>query len=470
MKRFLVSLCLSCFSLLTFAQEISGDWNALLNVGGQKLPVIFHITEAEGAYSGTLDSPKQNAFGMPMNAVTYTDSTLHIELAQLRITYDGALVDGEFTGTFKQGGIEVPLNLSRGEATAVEFIRPQEPKAPFPYIEEEVSFTNPNGGHVLSGTLTMPKSLMRGKTKYPAVILITGSGPQDRNEELLGHKPFLVLADYLTRQGIAVLRYDDRGTAESKGVFEGATSLDFSYDAEAAMEYLLTRSDIHPDKIGFAGHSEGGFIAPMIAARNKKVGFIALLAGLGQPGDELLLEQGYLIGKAQGLPAAELQENRIAQETIFGIIKEHYGDTPLIKEKVSTYMKEMLEKNPEAIPEGSSVEDLMKQQMSTITGEWFQYLIVTDPTPNLEKVSCPVLAINGSLDLQVPPKENLGGIEMSLKKGGNNDVTILEIPNLNHLFQTTETGNPAEYATLEETFSPIALKIIGDWILENTNK
>jgi pimeloyl-ACP methyl ester carboxylesterase len=470
MKRFLVSLCISCFSVLTFAQEINGDWNALLNVSGQELPLVFHIIETDGVYSGTLDSPKQGALGLPMSLITYADSALHIELSQLGISYDGTLENEEVTGTFKQGGIEIPLNLSRGEAIAAEINRPQEPKAPFPYIEEEVTFTNSKGGHLLAGTLTMPKSLMRGKTKYPAVILITGSGPQDRNEELLGHKPFLVLADYLTRQGIAVLRYDDRGTAESQGIFEGATSLDFSYDAEAAMDYLLTRTDINPNKIGFVGHSEGGFIAPIIAARNKQVGFIALLAGVGQPGDELLVEQGYLIGKAQGLPEEELQENKIAQQQIFSIIKNYYGDTPLIKDKITAYLTEVLTANPDAIPEGSTIESTIQQQMGTITGAWFQYLIATDPAPSLEKVNCPVLAINGSLDLQVPPKANLGGIETAVKKGGNNDVTIVEIPNLNHLFQTSETGSPAEYATLEETFSPIALQIIGDWILEKTKK
>ncbi|MFT5751325.1 MAG: fermentation-respiration switch protein FrsA (DUF1100 family) [Flavobacteriales bacterium] len=470
MKRFLVSLCICCFSLLSIAQEINGDWNALLNVSGQELPLVFHIAETDGVYSGTLDSPKQGALDLPMSAVTYTNTALHVELSQLGISYDGTLTAGEVIGTFKQGGIEIPLNLSRDEAKAIALNRPQEPKSPFPYIEEEVTFTNSRGGHLLAGTLTLPKSLMRGKTKYPAVILITGSGAQDRNEELLGHKPFLVLADYLTRRGIAVLRYDDRGTADSKGAFEGATSLDFSYDAEAAMEYLRTRTDINPNKIGFAGHSEGGFIAPMIAARNKQVGFIALLAGVGQPGDELLVEQGYLIGKAQGLPEEELQENKIVQQTIFGIIKEYYGNTPLIEDKISSYLTEVLTNNPSAITEGATIESMVKQQMGTITGAWFQYLIATDPAPSLEKVSCPVLAINGSLDLQVPPKANLTGIETAVKKGGNNDVTIVEIPNLNHLFQTSETGSPAEYATTEETFSPIALKVIGDWILEKTKK
>lgn len=468
MKRFFLSLCIFCFSLLSFAQEINGDWHAVLNVSGQELPLVFHISETADGYAGTLDSPKQGAMGLAMSAVSYTDNTLHIELAQLGISYDGTVEGEEITGTFKQSGLELPLNLSRGEAKATEMNRPQEPKAPFPYIVEEVIFSNTKDGHALAGTLTMPKSLMRGKTKYPAVILISGSGPQDRNEELLGHKPFMVLADYLTRQGIAVLRYDDRGTAESKGTFAGATSLDFSYDAEAAMEYLSSRTDIHPDKIGFAGHSEGGFIAPMIAARNKKVGFLALLAGVGQPGDELLVEQGYLIGKAQGLPEDELLENKTAQKTIFGLIKKHYGNTPLIKEKVGAYLTEVLTNNPDAVPEGSNIDDIVQQQMGTITGDWFQYLIVTDPAPALEKVSCPVLAINGSLDLQVPPKANLEGIETAIKKGGNNDVTIIEIPNLNHLFQTTETGSPSEYATLEETFSPIALQAIGDWILEKT--
>ena len=469
MQKLLRVVLLTCTCVCTYAQDITGDWNAVLNAGGQELPLIFHINKADSTYTATLDSPKQRAIGLEVNTVTYENKQLSLSLVRLGITYEGTVQDdGMITGTFQQNGFEMPLNLSRGEAKAVEQLRPQEPKGPYPYRVEGVNFDNEGAGVTLAGTLTLPKVIMRGKHKLPAVILITGSGPQNRDEELLGHKPFLVLADYLTRQGIAVLRYDDRGTAASTGDFAAATSADFATDVQAAFEFLKTHPDIDPSKIGLAGHSEGGLIAPIVAAGNKEVAFIALLAGVGQPGSDLLVEQGYLIGKAQGMDEEQLQNNRIASAHVFDLIKTHYGDAPKIKSEVTTYLKTVLAENPEAIPAGSSVDEVIEQQVGTITTDWFQYLIVTDPRPTLEKVQCPVLAINGSLDLQVPAKQNLDGISEALKKGGNKAVRIVEIPNLNHLFQTTETGNPTEYGIIEETFSPKALRVIGDWIVEIT--
>ena len=467
-NRCIVVLAALC-SIFSYSQEITGDWNAVLNAGGQELPLIFHIQESDTGYTGTLDSPKQGATGLEINTITYIDKTLSLSLTRLGANYTGTLQDnGTIEGTFSQGGFDLPLNLSRGEAKPIEQNRPQEPKAPFPYKIQEVTFTNDNAGVTLAGTLTLPKTLFGGKKELPAVILISGSGPQNRDEELLGHKPFLLIADYLTRRGIAVLRYDDRGTAASTGDFQGATSADFATDAQAAFDFLVQHPDINSDKIGFAGHSEGGLIAPMVAAKNKNVGFIALLAGVGQPGDELLVEQAYLIGKAQGMGEDMLRSNRIAATQVFGIVKEHYGDTPKITSKIREYLTTALAENPDMIPAGSTADDLIDQQVNTIATDWFQYLIVTDPRPTLKQVTCPVLAINGSLDLQVPAKQNLGNIERALKESGNNEITIQEIPNLNHLFQTTTTGNPAEYATIEETFSPTALKIIGDWIIQTT--
>lgn len=470
MKRVLFVVLLGLISHFNFAQNATGDWYGNLEVQpGMTLPLVLHITEADGTYGGTLDSPDQKAFGIPMTTVNYGNATLNIEITNMGITYNGVMdSDSSIKGTFKQGGQTFPLEFTREAVTVEAPNRPQEPKAPFPYKQEEVTFENTAANATFSGTITLPKVVFKGKKKLPAVILISGSGPQDRNEELVGHKPFLVIADYLTRNGIAVLRYDDRGTAKSTGEFQGATSADFATDAQAAFDFLKNHPDIDASKIGFAGHSEGGLIAPMVAAKNKEVSFIALLAGVGQPGDELLMDQGYLIGKAQGMDEEMLRKNRIAQEMMFGIVKEYYGDTPKIKEELTTYLNNALDQNPEMIPEGGTKEDLMKREINTLTSDWFQYLLITDPRPTLEKVTCPVLAINGSLDLQVPSKKNLENIEKSVKKGGNTDVTTVEFPNLNHLFQTTTTGSPSEYAQLEETFSPDALKVLSDWIIEKT--
>lgn len=470
MKRLLFVVFLSSINLISFSQNATGDWYGNLEVQpGMVLPLVLHITETESVYNGTLDSPNQKAFGIPITTVKYLDTQLSIEITNMGLTYEGTVKnDALIEGTFKQGGLVIPLQLTR-EATIVEAPnRPQEPKAPFPYSVEEITFENKTAIVTFAGTITLPKVTFKGKKKLPAVILISGSGPQDRNEELLGHKSFLVIADYLTRNGIAVLRYDDRGTAKSTGDFQSATSADFATDAQAAFDFLKNHPDIDASKIGFAGHSEGGLIAPMVAAKNKEVAFIALLAGVGQPGDELLMEQGYLIGKVQGLDDEILRKNRIAQEVMFDIVKKHYGDTPKIKEELTTYLKNSLDQNPEMIPKGSTKEDFMKREINTLSSDWFQYLIVTDPRPTLEKVSCPVLAINGSLDLQVPSKKNLENIESAVKKGGNIDVTTIEFPNLNHLFQSTTTGNPAEYGQLEETFSPDALKVLSDWIIKKT--
>ncbi|WP_299209547.1 acyl-CoA thioester hydrolase/BAAT C-terminal domain-containing protein [uncultured Dokdonia sp.] len=470
MKRVLFVVLVSLINLISYGQNATGDWYGNLEVQpGMVLPLVFHITEADGTYSGTLDSPDQKAFGIPITTVTYTDANLQVEITNMGVKYTGTVKsDTLVEGTFTQGPLTIPLQLTR-EAIAVEAPnRPQEPQAPFPYTVQEVTFENKAANAIFSGTITLPKVVFKGKKKLPAVILISGSGPQDRNEELLGHKPFLVIADYLTRNGIAVLRYDDRGTAKSTGKFTGATSADFATDAQAAFDFLKTHPDIDASKIGFAGHSEGGLIAPMVAATNKEVAFIALIAGVGQPGDELLMDQGYLIGKAQGLDDEMLRKNRIAQETMFNIVKENYGDTEKIKTALTAYLENALDQNPEMIPEGSTKENLMKREINTLVSDWFQYLIITDPRPTLEKVTCPVLAINGSLDLQVPSKKNLDNIEESVKKGGNTDVTIVEFPNLNHLFQTTTTGSPSEYALLEETFSPDALKVLSDWIIKKT--
>ncbi len=462
-------LLLFLLSVPIFGQQITGDWNGLLNIG-QELPIVLHIEKTDSGYSGSLDSPAQKAYGIEMSTISFEKDSITFSIARIGMSYAGVLANDEISGTFQQGGMQLPLAFSRGVAKASVHNRPQEPKKPYPYREKEVEFTNTKHGHTLAGTLTLPKSIMPGKKRFPAVILITGSGPQDRDEALLGHKPFLVLSDYLTRQGIAVLRYDDRGTGQSTGEFDGATSYDFSYDAEAAFNYLRQHPEINPDQIGFAGHSEGGYIAPMVAARNKDVAFIALLAGVGQPGDELLVSQGYLIGKAQGLDQTTLETNKQAQQNVFNIIKTYYGDTPRIEKEVEIYLRKMFEQNPDVLPEGSTVEELLEQQLSSVKGDWFQYLVTTPAAPFLEKVTCPVLAINGSLDLQVPAKENLEAISAALKKGGNTDVTTVELPKLNHLFQTAETGNPSEYVMIEETFAPVALKTIGDWIKKKTTK
>jgi uncharacterized protein len=346
--------------------------------------------------------------------------------------------------------------------------RPQEPKPPYPYDEQEVVYQNKKDGVQLAGTLTLPRS----KGPFPAVLLITGSGPQDRNETVLDHKPFLVLADHLTRLGIAVLRVDDRGVGKSTGRFSEATSEDFAADALAGVEYLKTRNEVAPRRIGLIGHSEGGLIAPMLAARSTDIAFIVMMAGSGLTGEQILYHQAMLIARAHGVSDELIAQNRAAQERVFAIIKQEKDGVVAekrIREEAATFRELAARIKAEAREEQRKTMDLIAEyiemQAKLAVSPWFRFILTYDPRPTLMKVRCPVLAINGEKDLQVPAKENLAAIRLALETGGNKDYTVLALPNLNHLFQTCRTGAISEYAQSEETISPAALDTISKWIL-----
>jgi pimeloyl-ACP methyl ester carboxylesterase len=446
---------------LAFGQDITGQWNGILKVQGAQLRLVFNITKTENGFNSTMDSPDQGAKGIMVTSTSFENSALKLTVSNLMIEYQGTLGENQIiVGNFKQGGMSFPLNLSKEIAEKEKPIRPQEPKKPYSYYEEEVTFENAKAGITLAGTLTLPSK----EGIFPAVILITGSGPQNRDEELMGHKPFLVLSDYLTKNGIAVLRFDDRGTAASKGDFKTATSLDLSTDVNAGLTYLLGRKEINKKKIGLIGHSEGGIIAPMVANSSKDVAFIVLLAGTGIPGDQLLLLQQGLIGKASGLSDSDLQKAKEINTGAFEIITRSTGSEQL-KTDLTNYITLSLKDSPDAQkPEGMSEAVYIKKQVDQITSPWMVYFIKYNPAEALLKVKCPVLAINGEKDLQVPPKENLEAIKKALAKGGNKKVTAIELPGLNHLFQECKTGSPSEYAIIEQTFSPTALTEVLKWI------
>ena len=308
----------------------------------------------------------------------------------------------------------------------------------------------------LAGTLTLPD----GAGPFPAAILITGSGPQNRNEELLGHKPFLVLADHLTREGVAVLRYDDRGIAESTGDFTTATSEDFAADASAAVDYLKTRADIDVSQMGLVGHSEGALIAPIVATQRADVGYIVLMAGPGVTGAEIILEQSALIARASGAGGDAISRQQEAQKSWMKIAMSE-----LPQEEAQKQLRQNLRERFAEMSEEGFSEEMIEGQVAQTSSPWMRFFLTYDPRPTLRKVSCPILAINGEKDLQVPPYQNLPEIRTALKEGGNTNFEIVEMEGLNHLFQTAETGAPSEYAQIEETFSPKALRVISDWIL-----
>ena len=386
--------------------------------------------------------------------------------AKFGFSYEGNLNEkgDEIGGTFSQGAAKLPLNFKRALNAEVAPKRPQTPQKPFPYKSEEVIYTNAKDKVKLAGTLTLPN----GEGKFPAVILITGSGLQDRDETILGHKPFLVIADYLTRKGIAVLRVDDRGIGGSDLGSRSATTENFVGDVLTGVEFLKNRKEINPKQIGLIGHSEGGVIAPAAAVRSKDVAFIVMLAGTGLPGDEVIVSQIAAILKANGASSEDISETVELQKSIFSIIKTE-PDNKLVEQKIG----EMLEKyksklNEEEQKDFAQVEKKVKDQTPGLLSAWYRYFLVYDPRPTLVKVKIPVLALNGENDTQVLSKENLEAISNALKKGGNKDFTIKSFPKLNHLFQTSETGLVKEYGEIEETISPQVLEIVSDWILKRT--
>lgn len=460
MRKAILTLLAGLFSLGLIGQDVTGQWHGILKVQGIQLRLVFEISKTATGFSSTMDSPDQGAKGIPVSATTFENGTLKLEVAKANINYEGVLgSDQIIVGTFKQGGLSAPMNLSKQKIEKEKLVRPQEPILPYPYYSEELVFENKTAKISLAGTLTLPKK----EGLFPAVVLISGSGPQNRDEELLGHKPFLVLADFLTKNGIAVLRFDDRGTALSKGDFKTATTADFATDVEAAVAYLKTRKEINKKQIGLVGHSEGGIIAPMVASQSKEVAFIVLLAGTGLPGDQILLLQQKLIGKAAGVSDENLQKNETINRQAFDLVKKS-ASTEQLKSDLTAFLKQALKDNPTDKPEGMSEETFIQLQVNQTANIWMQYFIKHNPAPVLEKVKCPVLALNGEKDLQVPPKENLEAIKNALAKGGNKKVTIRELPNLNHLFQECTTGAPSEYAAIEQTFSPKALSEILSWI------
>lgn len=436
------------------ASSVDGSWLGTLNASAAKLRLLFQITNTPDGLQATLNSLDQGGGAIPASSVKRDSAKLTIEMKSIDASFSGTL-DKDMTtveGAWVQHGNSLPLTLKKTDAqkAMATSARPQDPKKPYPYHSEDVAYQNKSAPEVeLAATLTLP----RGKGPFPAVVLITGSGPQDRDEALLGHRPFLVLSDYLTRHGIAVLRADDRGVGKSTGNFTTATTADFATDTEAGIAYLKTRQEINQHKIGLIGHSEGGVIAPMIAARNHDVAFIVMMAGTGVPGDAVLAEQTKLILLANGGSQEMAERQKEAELEITAMVKQETNSAALekkLREKFS----------------GQFTEAQLSASIMQMNSAWMRYFISYDPAVALSKVTCPVLALNGEKDLQVPPKQNLPAIRKALEAGGDKHFEIVELPGLNHLFQTAKTGSPSEYAQIEETIAPVALETMANWILK----
>ena len=427
--------------------QIEGYWKGQIDLGGQQLEMAFNINAAENGYSATLDVPAQGAFDVPVDKTVFQDNHLQLTLSAMGVSYSGTLKGEAIEGEFNQHGMAFSLNLARGEKEAPK-ARPQDPQPPFNYRAEEVTFTNKKEGNTLAGTLTIPE----GEGPFPALVLVSGSGQQNRDEELMNHRPFWVIADYLSRRGVAVLRYDDRGMGGSTGEVLNATSLDFSYDADAAFDYLLNRKEINASQVGILGHSEGGIINFMVAERRPEVAFLVSLAGPAVNGIEVLKEQQAAILRAQGMSEEMVQFSGNANAQMFDII-EASND----REEADTLLRQLLKG-------WGYNEELTEQTVGQMASPWMYYFLKYDPTEAIVKTNCPALLLNGSKDLQVLASQNLPAYEKIIAEHGKTNLTLREMPDLNHLFQHCETGSPTEYVEIEETISPEVLEAIVEFV------
>jgi pimeloyl-ACP methyl ester carboxylesterase len=437
--------------------SLTGNWSGSIAA----TDFVFHITEpASGPKTATLDIPAQGAQGLPLQFATTSDS-VYLRLPQLNAQFAGRRGSNpqQLTGEWQQNGQRFPVTLTRttgGVAAAPR--RPQTPKAPFPYLSTDITFPNAQAGIKLAGTFTVPQ----GKGPFPAVVLLTGSGPEDRNSTIYGHQPFAVLADYLTRRGIAVLRFDDRGVGKSEGSLATASAADYATDAAAAMAWLRAQPNIDKKHVGLAGHSEGGTAAILAAGQKAGPDFLVLLAAPGLPGDEMIVQQVLAMNRLKTQDAATLAAIEKQQRQLLSIIQQNPDN-----EKAHVLLRDLLNPTHSTDPQ---VVAAVNRSLAQLTSPEYRHILADQPSKTLPLVHCPVLALGGSKDIQVVATSHLAAIEQGLKAGGNRDVTVRELPGLNHLFQTATTGGVAEYATIEETFSPTALQIISDWVTQHTRK
>jgi pimeloyl-ACP methyl ester carboxylesterase len=442
------------------ASDLVGIWTGKLRVGTASLRIVFHVKSEPTGVVVTLDSPDQNVKGLACAQPEIKGSQVIFAILSTPAKFVGSLTEDRtrISGNWVQGASILPLDLKRVES--VEGLnRPQTPRPPFPYAATDVTFENSEAKVILAGTLTLPS----GPGPFPAVVLISGSGPQDRDETIFEHRPFAVLADYLTRRGIAVLRYDDRGVAKSTGDRSSSTTMDFAADAEAGLEFLRTRPEIDPKRVGLLGHSEGGIIAPIVAARNSNVAFIVLMAGTGVPGAEIVLRQQALIARAGGVSEAEIKD--LTRDSLRYQRALRGKSEAERKKNIDAYLSEAWKKMAPGVKATfGTEEEFKKSSMPAMVNPWSVEFFTLDPREYLKKVKVPVLAINGEKDLQVDPKQNLPEIEKALKAGGNKQVTVRTLTGLNHLFQFAETGSPSEYAQIEETLSPSFLLEVTNWL------
>lgn len=455
-------LFLNCMSIKA-QTDISGRWEGTLDLGFQKLPLLFHFEKESDDWRGKMDSPSQGAEGIEVSKVLFDGMMLLLEIDALSVSFEGLLQDGAIQGQFTQGGFKLPLNLSRvsGESTkSMTFARPQNPKPPFPYETMEITFLAGPEKTALKGTMTKPP----GNGPFPAVVLVNGSGPQDRNGEILRHKPFWVMADFLTRKGIAVFRYDERGVGMSEGNFQGTTSREFANDARAALERLPYYEFIDPTRIGLIGHSEGGLIAWMLAAEGHTLPtFILALAPPVIPIADLMERQTEDAIRATGAPEELVHTQKAFNRSLYQAIASA-SDAGAAAKSLEQVLRRQGEQSGLS---GNTLQEHVTEQLANyrqLLDPWFFEFIRMDPQVLIEKVKIPIWAGFADKDVQVNAAENHTALEKILQDHPSH--AVISYPDLNHLFQTAETGAVSEYAEITETFNELVLQDMADWILE----
>jgi alpha/beta superfamily hydrolase len=457
---------------LNAQQDFSGIWNGTLNIAGE-LRLVLRITQMnDGTYSGTLDSPDQAVSGIKCDKVDVSGisgNMLSFAISKLRVSYIGKLVnDSTITGTFTQG-VSLPLDLHRSNKSYVAKVmnRPQTPRPPFPYRSEEVIYNG--NGLQYGGTITTPQ----GNGPFPAVVLITGSGQQDRDETIFNHKPFAVLADALTRDGFVVLRVDDRGIGGSTGNFAASTTEDFAKDVNTSIDYLKTRREINDKKIGLLGHSEGGMIAPMVGSQRKDINFIVLLAAPGVKIIDLMAEQNAAIMRSINIDSSFAEKFKPVYKQIVTVVtnaSDTASEKRQMKQTVDNWYanSDTTDLRKLGFRSANDMNDYVQELTGDYSTPWFKYFIQFDPQEYLTKLKkVKVLALNGSRDIQVVSQQNLPAVRSALVAGETKTFEVKEMPGLNHLFQTCKKCTVAEYAQLEETIAPAALQTITDWLNKN---
>ncbi len=470
MKRSLLTILCFLTALMGMTQvekKIIGAWEGKLNIG-PGLRIVFHFEQTpSGSIRATADSPDQNAYGLKCDTVIIQErDVVRVEMHGLNAIFSGRLIDdSSINGQFTQN-TTYPLLLKRSNFQApAPPKRPQNPQPPYPYKSEDVEYNNAELTLHYGATITIPN----GKGPFPAALLITGSGPQNRDEELADHRVFAVLADALTKNGIVVLRVDDRGVGKSSGIFADATSEDFAKDVNTSLDYLLSRPEVDKKKTGLIGHSEGGMIAPMVAAKRNDIDFVVLLAAPGVKIDSLMAEQNAAILRSVGISQSSINAyiplyKKLMREIIYA------ADTSEAYRKAGIEFKQWLPtidsstRKELGFDSETSIRNVTSVLVEGFSGKWFKYFLSFDPQPYIRQLKCKVLALNGEKDIQVIANSNLAAIESALKKSGSKTYTTQKLPGLNHLFQTCKTCTLQEYGELEETFSPAALQIINDWL------